>query len=1342
MSPTPWQFFIDVGGTFTDVVARRPDGAVATCKLLSSGAIRGEALCGSSPHRFRDLARVGDPDHLWVGYQFTPLFPETLTVVGTGESVPRPSGRNPVGGTGESVPRPSGSGPTGNGETQMAPLGVGSFRVIAFDGLTGEFTLDGSADVVAQFPPGEVTSYELHSGEEAPVVAIRRLMGLGLDRAIGPVEIRLGTTRATNALLERKGARVAFVTTAGFGDVLRIGYQDRPDLFALQVRKRDELAERVIEIDERMDARGRVLKSPDLARLREQLEAAKTDGIDALAICLLHAHLNPTHEEQIASAAEPLGFAQVSVSSRISRLEKIVPRGDTTVVDAYLGGVIRGYVDSLRRSMPHAAIRLMTSSGGLIDASLASGKDTVLSGPAGGVVGCAYVTRTAGLDRAIGFDMGGTSTDVCRIEPPPAPFEYQHETVKAGVRLQTPMLAVETVAAGGGSLCAFDGQKLTVGPRSAGADPGPACYGRGGPLTITDVNLALGRIVPGRFPFRLDSDRVDALLAGLADAVHAATGERFSPIELADGYVRIANANMADAIRRISLSKGYDVREYALTTFGGAGGQHACAIARMLGVSRILCSPYAGVLSAVGIGMADVKRIAERSVQTPLTQEGIEALTPILAAMIDELRGSLLAEGIDQETTAPPSRTLEVCYVGQSTLIPVRLDAAETMQRDFEAMHRQLYGYRHDGRAMEVRAVRVEWIVASPRWVSEMPGERSAVQRPPHVPGERSTRMVVDGERQFVPLRLRDELRAGDVFDGPCVVIESISTIVVDKGFRVEVLPTGDLLMTDVAGAPREARVSTKLDPIQLELFNRRFASVAERMGTTLRRTAMSVNVKDRLDFSCAVFTAGGDLVVNAPHIPVHLGGMSDCVKSLIEDAPDMSSGDVYLTNDPFRGGSHLNDVTVVTPIHDRSGAKLLFFVASRAHHAEIGGKKPGSMPPDSKYLADEGVLIRAWRYLHAGQADIDALRKLLTGGPYPSRLPEENLADLAAQAAANRTGAADLLAMIDRYGDEVVVAYMNHIQAAAEQKARSALRRIADGVHAFEDRMDDGTTIRLRIVKRGDEAVFDFSGTSPVMPGNLNANRAIVTSAVMYCIRCLIDEDIPLNAGVLAPIRIVLPECFLNPRGDADARRCPAVAGGNVETSQRIVDCVFGAFGTVAASQGTMNNLLIGNENFGYYETLCGGSGAGPTFAGTDGVHTHMTNTRLTDPEVLESRYPVRLVRFAIRLGSGGAGVFPGGCGVIREIEFLEPLEVSIISQRRTIPPYGLAGGDAGAAGINRLRRRDAAEEILPPIGSVCVERGDRLVIETPGGGGWGRRTKKGEWRMENEKWRIWKGE
>jgi 5-oxoprolinase (ATP-hydrolysing) len=1309
-----WQFWIDVGGTFTDCVARRPDGSVATYKLLSTGVYKGVIAAESSAATILDPERRHDPARFFDGFQFT--------AVRAGQVVDGP------------------------------------IRVARFDAAAGTLQLD--RPLRAARGPG--MTYELASGEDAPVTGIRWLLGKRLDEPVGPVEVRLGTTRGTNALLERQGAATALVTTSGFRDVLRIAYQNRPRLFDLDIRLPTDLYSEVVELNERMDAGGNVLLPIDSSEVRAKLAPLKDCGIVSLAVCLMNSYRNAAHERVVERIAHELGFEQVSVSTRLSPLQKIVPRGDTTVVDAYLTPIIRDYVASIAAKIPDGSLKLMTSAGSLADAGRFVGKDSILSGPAGGVVGYAHVARNAGFERAIGFDMGGTSTDVSRFD---GEYERRYEmevndpTSGRGVRVVAPMLAIETVAAGGGSICWFDGQKPVVGPRSAGANPGPASYGRGGPLTVTDVNLFLGKVLPRHFPFPLDRAAVEARLDQLIDAIDLATGQRYTREKLAAGFTAIANANMVAPIKKISIARGYDARDYTLVSFGGAGAQHACAIARELGMRRILLNRLAGVLSAFGIGMADVSKFGERAIgeryeaSNGALQTGQHArLNALCDEMAAELRQQVLAEGIPPDRVARARRLLDLRYVGQDSCITVAEPADGDYRAEFERLHRQLYGFTFPDRAIEIHAVRVEV-----RGETDKPPVTRRAAAPHRPAPNEFAEAYFDGRYWPTSVYLRDQLAPGACIDGPAIIAEPISTIVVEPGWVAEVTETDDVLLTarddngHASGAGGAGCIVTddsrEVDAIQLELFNNHFASIAEQMGATLQKTSLSTNVKERLDFSCAIFTASGDLVVNAPHIPVHLGAMSECVKRLIEDVPDMRPGEVYVTNDPFRGGSHLPDVTVVTPVFtselsaDRSAGgreDSLCFTASRAHHAEIGGITPGSMPPFSKSLAEEGVLIRHFRLVQSQRSSEDELRRLLSDGPHPSRSVHENIADVNAQVAANQIGVAQLLAMVDRYGIDVVRSYMRHIQRAAENKMRRALAKISAGEHRFCDTLDDGSpvvvTITVRHIERDDrregEAIVDFAGTGPVLAGNLNANSAIVSSAVIYCFRCLIDEAIPLNAGILAPIEIRLPaSCLLNPPSHADPSRCPAVVGGNVETSQRVVDVIFGALGVVAASQGTMNNFLFGRSasgarsGFGYYETICGGAGAGPGFAGADAVHTHMTNTRLTDPEVLEARYPVRVRRFEIRRGSGGAGQCKGGDGIIRAIEFLEPLEVSLLTSRRTTRPYGLSGAESGAGGRNVLVRRSTGRaEDLPGATHIRVDAGDVLEIHTPGGGGWGK--------------------
>jgi len=1260
-----WQFWLDVGGTFTDCIARRPDGEIVTHKTLSSGVVKGRVERLLSATSWIDPGKAGDPPGLWIGWK--------------------------------------------------ASFGGTPVEVTGFDSATGEMQVTSPPDIT----PQAGMQYELRCGSEAPIVAIRSLLGLSPKDVIPPVDVRLGTTRGTNALLERKGAKVAFVVTKGFKDVLLIGNQDRPRLFDLAIKKPQPLSSTVIEIDERLDADGKVLVAPNRETLKKQFEELRRSNVDSLAICLLHAYLNPEHEQLVEEAARGAGFDEISVSSQVSPLIKLVSRGDTTVLDAYLNPILRRYVSSLRRDLGETTrLRLMTSAGGLVEAGKFSGKDSILSGPAGGVIGYARVGEQAGFPRTIGFDMGGTSTDVSRFD---GQFDYEYETQKAGVRMAVPTLAVETVAAGGGSICRFDGVKLVVGPESAGADPGPACYGRSGPLTITDVNLSLGRLLPHRFPFLLDTAAVTKRLGDVCAAVNAGSaGKDKSPEEVAAGFVDVANANMARAIRRISTAKGYDPSEYALVCFGGAGGLHACAMARELRMKQVFLHPFAGLLSAYGMGVADVRRHAEQSVLQPLNSTTLESLAGPSAEMSARLVSDIVSEGIPADRVAA-RRTLDLRYKGVEAVINVPWVEGADPAVEYEKQHERLYGYKRPGRPIEVSVLRVEAVGG---WKSEGLAKQESVPRQIE-PKERTRAWTGSGWAE-VPVFVREQLHAGDTFRGPALFCEPTSTIWVEEGFEATILPRGEILLDDVRGAAvgegaSRADLETA-DPVLLEVFNNQFASIAEQMGLTLQRTSVSTNVKERLDFSCAVFDAIGQLIVNAPHIPVHLGAMGETVRRIISDNPDLAPGDVYVTNDPYRGGSHLPDVTVVTPVHSDSG-ELRFFTASRAHHAEIGGIAPGSMPPFSKTLADEGVLIRNFKLVDRGTSREEELKALLLSGAHPTRNVSDNLADIAAQAAANQAGATLLLDLIGQRGWPIVSAYMRHIRESASKKMRLALAKMPDGDYRRVDHLDDGSPIAVNITIMGESARVDFSGTGPVLKTNLNANRAIVRAAVLYVFRCLINEDIPLNDGVLEPVEIVLPECLLSPPANDDPALCAAIVGGNVETSQRVVDVLLGALGLAAASQGTMNNLTFGNTTFGYYETICGGSGATAESDGADAVHTHMTNTRLTDAEIIERRYPIRLHEFGIRHGSGGAGAHRGGAGIVRRIEFLAPLSLSILAQRRgQFAPFGLNGGQDGAIGRNLLTRVLSNEE--KDVGGAIqttVEPGDRLTIETPGGGGYG---------------------
>jgi 5-oxoprolinase (ATP-hydrolysing) len=1268
-----WEFWIDVGGTFTDAIAYAPDGRLSTCKVLSSGVTRGRGRWDPVHRSLTDEARRSHPSGFFEGYGVR-LLDDSGHVVASG-----------------SVRKHDAA----EGRLDLNRVAIG----------------DAVIDV----------SYELVSPEEAPVLAIRTLLGLPLDAELSPCRVKLGTTRGTNALLERKGARTAFITNQGFGDLLRIGNQARPKLFELNIRKPEPLFETVVEVAGRLDATGRELLALDWESLRRSLVALKQQGIVSLAVCLLHAWRNPDHELQVGQLASECGFEEVSLSHHVAPRIKAVSRGDTTVVDAYLNPVLRDYVSRMQISIGQSKLQVMTSAGGLVEAAAFRGKDSILSGPAGGVVGYSRIAALAGFQQAIGFDMGGTSTDVSRFA---GEFEREFENSKAGVRIVAPMLAIETVAAGGGSICGFDGVSLFVGPNSAGADPGPACYGGGGPLTVTDCNVALGRVLPERFPFKLDTAVVHRRLKSLCDEIATSPlGCRYSPIELAQGFIDIANAHMERAIRQISVARGFDPGEHVLVTFGGAGGQHPCALARQLGIRQILIHPMASVLSALGMGLADVRRTGELSVLHELNNTSLDEARLKWREIADNLRDEILAEGVPESSLDPAAVTFELRYLGQEATLLVRpqsVDAltAEILAEQFESEHQRQFGYRRSGRAIELCVVHVERVGRLPelQWPIE-----SAVARQPAP--SKTIRVWFTGRETPAGLFERERLHAGDRIQGPAIISEPNSSIVIEPGFRAEMSERGDFLITAEAQQAGEIHTAEKtgVDPVRLEIFRNQFASIAEQMGTTLQRTSVSTNVKERLDFSCGIFDPQGRLVVNAPHIPVHLGAIGETVQAILRLNPDLAPGDVFVTNDPYQGGSHLPDVTVITPVHDASG-ELICLTASRAHHAEIGGIVPGSMPPFSKTLGEEGVLIANFKLVAAGVSREEKLAKLLTSGPYPTRNLKDNLADITAQIAANQLGATRLLELVARESLAVVQLSMDQLRQISAEKMRIALARLPEGCHKFVDHLDDGTPIAVSITTAGDRATIDFTGSGPVLESNLNANRAIVTAACMYVLRCLIDEEIPLNSGVLEPVEIIVPEGVLNPPPREPMSASPAMVGGNVETSQRIVDVLLGAFNMAAASQGTMNNLTFGDSSFGYYETICGGSGATSERAGADAVHTHMTNTRLTDVEVLEHRYPVRVLEFSIRHGSGGRGLHRGGDGIKRRIEFLRPIKMSILSQRRgPYAPFGTGGGQEGALGVNSLARAGGETIDLGGRAQIEVAAGDVLTIETPGGGGWG---------------------
>ena len=1196
-------------------------------------------------------------------------------------------------------------------------------------------------DCIGIAPDGSLHTTKLLSSDTAPVEAIRDLLERTGAWAPGepppPCTVKLGTTVATNALLERRGARTLLVTSPGLGDLLEIGTQARPELFELQIRKPSPLHERAVELPGRLGPGGGELEPLDETSAREALAEALREGLHSVAIVGIHSYADPTLEMRLVEIAREIGFPYAVASSEIAREMGMLARGETATTDAYLTPLLQAHVRALESALPVARLAFMQSSGGLTDARRFRGPGALLSGPAGGVVGAARVAAEAGYASAVGFDMGGTSTDVSLIEG--GQCERAFETTVAGVRVKAPMLRIHTVAAGGGSLCRFDGFRLTVGPESAGADPGPLCYGRAGAvagsapparssapppdggasegLALTDVNLFLGRIQPERFPFPLHASPVEAVLAALEgklrEAGHALAGD-----EIAAGFVEIANASMAQAIQEVSVGRGVDPRGCVLVGFGGAGGQHVCALARRLRIPTILLHPHAGLLSAFGIGIAEVSWDGQRDAgRLHLGDAGAppEPVGAALAALQDQGGRALESEGTDRDRIAV-DRILDLRYAGAETALAVAEPESGDYAAAFAAAHQARFGYTRPGRPIEIVTARVRAHAPDPRVASTQTRAGTGADTP--LPRRQANAWFPEIGRRDVPVYDREVLRFADQIEGPAIVLESTGTVVLDPGFRARVDRRGVLVVEDT-GAPRSRRkvdLSTA-DPVRLEVFGNRFMSIAEQMGAVLRNTALSTNIKERLDYSCAVFDREGGLVANAPHIPVHLGAMGATVRAVLEAIPDLAPGDAIITNDPAEGGSHLPDVTVVTPVF--LDGTLRFFVASRGHHADLGGTTPGSMPADSRCLEEEGVVFRAFPLVRAGRFDEARVRRLLTQARHPARNPDDNVADFEAMVAANRAGERLLREMVDEQGLAAVAITMGQLQQGAAAKVSREIARLGDGDHVFQDRLDDSTPIRVRLQVRGGRMRIDFAGTGAAVAGNLNAPRAVVESAVIYVLRCLVAERIPLNGGCLAPVEIAIPEgCLLDPPPGA------AVVGGNVETSQRIVDVLLGAIGRVAASQGTMNNVAFGNDRFGYYETIGGGGGAGDGFDGASGVHTHMTNTRITDPEVLEARYPVRLERFAFRKGSGGAGRWRGGDGLVRCYRFLAPLTVSLLTERRNTRPYGLRGGEPGLAGRNRLRRARGGEEDLPGRATLRVEVDDLLVIETPGGGGYGRST------------------
>ncbi|MXY38359.1 MAG: 5-oxoprolinase [Rhodospirillaceae bacterium] len=1181
-------------------------------------------------------------------------------------------------------------------------------------------------DVVAKAPDGRLATHKLLSENperypDAAIQGIRDMLGLAAGQPI-PAEridaVKMGTTVATNALLERKGERTLLVVTKGFADALRIAYQVRPRLFARNVVLPELLYSRVVEVDERVMADGTVETPLDLAGAETDIRAAFEAGYRSVAILFMHGYRYTGHEKAVAALCREIGFTQVSVSHEVSPLMKLVGRGDTTVVDAYLSPILRRYVDRVAAEIGDTALMFMQSNGGLTDARRFQGKDSILSGPAGGIVGAVRTAGMAGFDRLIGFDMGGTSTDVSHYA---GEYERAFETLVAGVRMRAPMMQIHTVAAGGGSILHFDGAKYRVGPDSAGADPGPACYRRGGPLTVTDANVMLGKIQPDHFPavfgpsgdLPLDRDVVVRRFAALAQEIERATGDRRTPEQVAEGFLTIAVENMANAIKEISIQRGYDVTEYTLACFGGAAGQHACPIADTLGVTRVFIHPFAGVLSAYGMGLADVRALRETAVEAVLDA----GLVGALDATLDRLTNSAVSEISDQNVPAENiavHRRAHIRYDGTDAAIVVAAGTLEETVAAFEDAHRQRYGFTVPEKPLVVEAVSVEAVGATDR-VEDAVVARTSDAAPAAID---RARFFSGGESHESAIFDRDRLQPGDRIAGPAIVREATATTVVEPGWAATVSDRNHLVLERVVALDRGVAVGTRADPVMLEVFNNLFMSVAEQMGSVLENTSYSVNIKERLDFSCAIFGPDGDLIANAPHMPVHLGSMSESVRAIVRRrAGTMQPGEVYVLNAPYAGGTHLPDVTVITPVFAENKQTILFFVGSRGHHADIGGITPGSMPPDSRVVEEEGVLFDNALLVEDGRFLEAETRALLTGARYPARNPDQNIADLKAQIAANEKGVQEIGRMIGQFGLDVVHAYMGHVQDNAEEQVRRVLDRLSDG--AFVSPIDAGGEIRvaIRVDRERRTADIDFTGTSAQLPNNFNAPSAVCRAAVLYVFRTLVDEDIPMNEGVLKPLNIVIPDgSMLKPQYPA------AVVAGNVETSQIVTNALYGAMGVLGSAQSTMNNVTFGNDRHQYYETVAGGMGAGDGHDGASAVQTHMTNARLTDPEVLEWRFPVLLEDFRLRHGSGGAGRWRGGDGSVRRLRFLEDMTVAILASRRIYAPFGAAGGEPGAKGRNWIERADGSTVAMTGTDKCQVGPGDVFVVETPGGGGYGK--------------------
>ncbi|MEM7102078.1 MAG: hydantoinase B/oxoprolinase family protein [Bacteroidota bacterium] len=1249
-----WQISIDTGGTFTDCIAYAPSGEKIRRKVLSNSTLRGEIIAVFPGNRFTIQTQWEVEHDLFKGYDLQLLDHDF------------------------------------------------SAKVMAFDPALSEIELDTPLPTKMDLP----ATFAITAHEEAPVLAARLVTETPLDRQFPPVLMRLGTTKGTNALLEGKGAKTAFLVTRGFKDLLEIGTQQRPDIFAKKIIKRKPLYSSVVEIEERLDSDGNPIIHLTPDDLQNEIEILKAEAYESIAVALMHSYLNQGHEQKVSAYLAKQGFGSVSTSSELAPRIKLLPRAETAVVNAYLEPVMNAYISNVRK-MVNGQLLIMTSAGGLLPADAFRPKDSLLSGPAGGVVGAAMVAENAGFTKVISFDMGGTSTDVARYD---GSFDYRYEQVVGDAHLFAPALHIETVAAGGGSICSFDGHNLKVGPESAGAFPGPACYGAGGPLTLTDVHLLLGRLDSSLFSIPVYPEKAKDRLKEIFELVKVSRGGTLDETDLLNGFLEISNEIMAGAIRKISVSKGYDPKDHCMMAFGGAGGLQACSLAERLGIKTVLISSDGGLLSAKGIGDARVKRFAEQQILETFDQaiHSIKDRFDLISKNATDLLANSQYDDSEIEITA---KLIFLRFKGQdaSLDVPYRSDQKLILSL-FKDKYEQQFGHWPQKGTIEVESIRVIAAAGKPKQPDTY--DSAVVYTPTPT---KSSSSYFKGEWSDTWVFNFNDLQPGALVSGPCIMIDPFSTTVIESGWSLKMLGNRTARIDHV----QQAEQKEEHQIAHLELFTNRFMAIAEDMGAMLQRTALSVNVKERLDFSCALIDPGGQLIANAPHIPVHLGSLGVCVRKL-KDHISMMPGDVIVTNHPKYGGSHLPDITLVMPVFTDDDI-LIGYVVNRAHHSEIGGSRPGSMPPNAKSLAEEGVVIEPFHFIKNGKVNWEELESLLRNNQFPSRSVEENMADLNAALAANLHGANALNILAKQHGHETILHYMTAIKQNAAEKMRAKLKTLPDGDFLATEYLDDGTPLAVKTTLKSDTCTIDFRGSGTVHPGNLNANEAIVNSVVVYVLRLLLDEDLPLNEGLLEPIDIILPKGILNPDFPDNHSECPAVVGGNTETSQRLTGLLLKAFKLIAGSQGTMNNVLFGNEHFGYYETIGGGGGAGEGFNGASAVHHHMTNTRITDPEIMEHRYPVRLWEFAVRQNSGGDGKWPGGNGIIRKIEFLEKIKLSVLTQHRTQGPYGMNGGNQGKPGQQFIIKANGSQENLASVDQADLEAGDQLVIETPGGGGFG---------------------